>query len=207
MRRTSSKNAGPGPARRSWRGTSSTNRPARSGIKQLLHLVGDDVWPKLNEQQQLQRIDARVEFIEYGKATDKLEPFGKAFDVDGFGAAHLTPDIIFASFSEVIEGRREERSRQHASYGSNGWFSLDHTKTAGEKLRDRWLITATSDQGFILLADPVRTTSYGDKITAARIRALAERPNFDVKVVVIDNVPTSGQGEAITNLLEAAKAE
>ena len=56
-------------------------------IKQLLNLVGDEVWPKLNEQQQLQRINVRAEFIEYGKAADKLEPFGKAFDVGGFGAA------------------------------------------------------------------------------------------------------------------------
>jgi hypothetical protein len=62
--------------------------------QQTVGLASDEPWRKLDEPGQLRLAEARAEFLLASQLVDRVEPFGRAGDNDGFGLCPIAPDRL-----------------------------------------------------------------------------------------------------------------
>ncbi|KAJ1450304.1 hypothetical protein M885DRAFT_532790, partial [Pelagophyceae sp. CCMP2097] len=136
---------------------------------------------------------ARADFLLGNQLVDRVEPFGKAGDVDGFGLCTIAPKSLLATLASVLERRRPWRRAQLCSIGRDGdgtnWCSLDFAKRQGEMVGGAsWYATLTNGKGD--LNGPIVTDSVKvDDVLIAWLTTIGKRPNFKANALVVDNTP------------------
>jgi len=166
---------------------------AQTWWQQVVGLASDEPWGSLDEPGQMRLAEARADFLLGKQLVNRVEPFGKAGDVDGFGLCTIAPKSLLATLASVLEQRRPWRWAQLCSIGCDGdgtnWCSLDFAKRQGEMVGGAsWYATLTNGKGD-LIGSIVTDSAKVDDVLIAWLTTIGKRPNFKAKVLVVDNTP------------------
>lgn len=154
---------------------------------QLEALVGDEAWASLAPSEQVARTKDRHEYQFFRARDDKIRLPGHK----ELAPTRPRADSITQALLEVLQDGKSMREAQMCTIGANVSVSIDHCKTTGKKLSASWGCNIVNELG--ILVKQIATSSTSIHEIKEDLEALAERPKFKAKVVILDNLPVSIQ--------------
>ena len=159
---------------------------------QLERTVGAVAWVSYPPVVQLQLAPLRGEYLALESVKDRIAPLGKGggrLEPTRFGLPTPNSNTYTDSILEVFERRRNLRERQQCAVSCDEVCSLDFCAHSGKILGGKWQLLVTNEENNLIGSLVTDTVKLED--VKPYLQTLANRPNFNAKVAIIDNVPPS----------------